>query len=128
MIVYRIENERGIGPYRCQIEDDDIIDDLSELMFRHRDMSTHPSRLRDFSHKQLSNMDGEPFFGFDSMESLLKWFTPSDLELIPDSFSIVAYSVSLYDVQHGWSGKQLIFVKAKSEKIEAISIRDLCVV
>ena len=105
--VYRVENmESRKGPYVCtsiynRIWQDAITD--------HYDDNTHPEPDED----GCSYIKDDEYCGFDSMHSLLRWFSYDELDiLLKNNFHIRTYTVPYADVRFG--RKQLVFKRSKT--------------
>jgi hypothetical protein len=120
MIVYRIEDAAGRGPYRRQSKNKDGVvwwqekdhnascprtPTLShEAWFSDKEMTVQV----DARHVRASLPNSTFFFGFVSMQSLLNWFDPVELWLLKES----GYSIKEYDCEVVFFGsKQCIFKK-----------------
>lgn len=110
MIVYRVENEFGEGPYTaCGI----FLDDWSK---RTHCFPNHPTIWDDSISR--SNKIKAPIYdyscGFDSEEQLFNWFNKSEIKNLKRiGFDIVKINVHAAHVLFGTSGKQIMFRKSK---------------
>lgn len=107
--VYRMENEKGQGPYRMNGPK------LSEMIIKHSDSPNHPTPFE----------DGEPFeneickdisdylFGFLYIEDLKEWFNGYLEELQEYGFHIAVYKV-YGEIRCG--KKQVAFLKNEAYK------------
>lgn len=99
VIIYRIENDNHIGPYRSYNNFLDI-----------RSSECHPTPFDDFKeiwmHLLFTNQYKLYKFGFKDMEQLNNWFTDIELDnLYNEGFKIVTYKSSHYYI----SDRQAIF-------------------
>lgn len=113
MIVYRVENSEGLGPYRGH----------GWHPTRHMDKVTHPNPNWDEGmveewHRRVGNhYDSQYVFGFESMDQLNAWFNDQEMsDLMVFGYSIVAFEVADSDVIIG--RKQLAFVRATAKILE----------
>lgn len=73
--VYRVQNCDGGGCYT----DSDFSDELNEMTAKHdEDTENHPAPGNDGETK----WDFECLHGFESLESLCKWFSDTELQLL----------------------------------------------
>lgn len=121
MIVYRIENEIGNGPYvNCP---------FSWIVTNHSDKN-HPPLTKDNFHlyfhdykeEYWTNMESSPLknyiFGFDSLEKLNQWFCEKEIENLKKlNYNIQKYEIDYEFVLEGESKKQVMFLKEKAIKI-----------
>jgi len=74
MLVYRVENADGYGPYLHSGESTDLEYDLGmELLIAH-DSEKHPSPVVDFGH----SMHYGDMCAFTTLDALVDWFTTPD--------------------------------------------------
>lgn len=113
MIVYRIENEKGIGPYQGQENGP-----LSKLYYAHHDQD-HPVASVDFPCKfSFFYNCGDFVFGFQSLQSCAKWFVGFVVFMRNYGFKLAKYEIDPSKIIIGQSGKQIIFKKSDAKKIE----------
>lgn len=87
MIVYRIENQDRVGPYRNSNRK------LCNIVKNSTDTNNTPM-YRGFLRDKLKCDYKEIVYGFDSLERISQWFDKSVLQLLHDNnFSIVRYIV-----------------------------------
>lgn len=99
MKVYRIENEKGHGPYQVSYQ--------FWTNTKHFNSKKRPAVQDDFD-----NFTKEFFCGFENMKQLGEWFSNKEIEKLETlGFSIKELNVSEYFI--GKSGKQIIFKKEK---------------
>jgi len=124
MIVKRVENKSGEGPYQG-IEMDEWV------LSNHGD-NNHPNRFEDrFSTYLLekrckvnlllkdnySNID-DYYFGFELKRNLNNWFSKKELKNLKGlGFHVVKYEISTKYVLQGKSKKQIMFLKSKAIKL-----------
>ena len=94
--IYRLEDSRGLGPYRY---DSPL---LLKYPMLHMD-AEHPS----WAQANGKWVDADEYFGFRTIELLLKWFEGYLIEAIEFGFNIV--EVVVYNVELCRSGKQCLF-------------------
>lgn len=70
MIVYRIANENGNGPYISDYLSDYVNEKLDDMRWAHND-ATHPSPWGDFPRTGIHSWQ---LCAFSSQEQLLDWF------------------------------------------------------
>lgn len=100
MIIYRVEDLDGQGPYRSKLNTPKEED---RYITKH-----HPSPSWDFSNKFFGREDISPYyFGFASRISLRKWFHFFKGSL--QDFYIVKYQINRYHVKFSKSHKQIMF-------------------
>lgn len=134
MIVYRIEDAFGRGPYRDHSLRDfsaNQIEDLAEMVEYHRD-SQHPHPSEDGIDSEsvflpsTSVLDGRQFnpayyCGFDSIESLCEWFSSFEPALAAAGFSVYEYEID--ETVEGsvlFGHKQVVF-KKEFARLDAIN-------
>lgn len=122
MIVYRIENEIGSGPYvSCPF--------FSWKVTNHSD-EKHPGAINDNFHlyfhdckeEYWNNRESSPLknyiFGFDSLEKLNQWFCEKEIENLKKlNYNIQKYEIDYEFVLEGESKKQVIFLKERAKRI-----------
>ena len=74
MVVWRIQNHKGIGPYRC---DDSFAND-EEILAHHNGCKKHPVPFRDPAIKRFP--EDEELCAFHSLEQLEAWFTLEEIK------------------------------------------------
>jgi hypothetical protein len=107
MIVYRIENESGCGPYFGSMNYSDWTDGF------HNAATGRPMPYED----NITATDHSLFrFGFESMDKLTQWFTFAEIgRLLDQGFRVVSFQV---DIQHTVIGnKQLVFKREQATEI-----------
>ena len=106
MLVFRVENKNGRGPYRCG--------NYHESLEKHNGCPNHPSGNCD-------GIDTSAFYniryGFPCRNSLTAWFFGHIKFLKPD-FYIAVYEVSEENVRYGSSRKQLVFNYDEAKLVE----------
>lgn len=119
MLVYRVENRYGEGPY---------VNDNS-YNCRCYDNVDHPEPYNDgipihngISSKRKYNSNDYKF-AFEDTDQLIKWFNDEINKLIEYGFSCTVYKVHGKRVIKGM--KQLAFVYGSAEKVEEIELDDL---
>lgn len=112
MIVYRVENASGVGPYHGSMWHPS----------RHQNKLTHPNPMWDEGMceewaRRVGGMYGSQYvFGFKSMEQLHEWFNAEELEHVREyKYDIVAFEVAETDVIMG--ERQLAFVRASAQML-----------
>jgi hypothetical protein len=106
MIVYRVENKRGEGPYTRRRKVSDWLCD------RHVDIEKHPSLVEDgiYEWKRAHKC------GFSSLKKLKAWFDKEELKALYEAkFDIVRYEVDKKDVLVG--KKQVMFNRRKARRV-----------
>lgn len=83
MIVYRVENKNGEGPYFNQFSlDGPSLEWGRSINSLHGDCPNHPAPSDDIKAEGFDRYSGEWYYGFTTMEALEKWFnTPEPLKL-----------------------------------------------
>ena len=106
MLVYRIENKRGQGPYCSNHKYQDWLCD------RHSDIEKHPSPVEDGIYEWTKSHK----CGFSSLKKLKAWFNTEELKaLYAAKFDIVRYEVDKKDVLVGQ--KQVMFNRRKARRV-----------
>ena len=112
MLVYRVENNKGLGPYR-NIKTKKH--SLHKMCDEHSESSYHLPWMDDFTRTTYEELrTGIHISGFKSMDDLFKWFGPWMGILIYKRFRICVYKVNEADVFYSKSGRQIIFNKSKA--------------
>ena len=109
MLIYRIENKRGQGPY-CSKHKDQYL--RCWLCDRHSDIEKHPSPDEDgiYEWKRVHKC------GFSSLRKLKAWFNKEELKALYEAkFDIVRYEVDKKDVLVGQ--KQVMFNRRKARRV-----------
>jgi hypothetical protein len=114
MLVYRIENSAGFGPYRQNIEENP---------------NPHNVNMSDFdslgSSRPIPFCDGigkyneKDYFGFDSLDSLIAWFD----NLLP-SLEDYGYCVSIYEIDPTFvkfGRHQVAFERARATLVDRLA-------
>ena len=118
VLVYRVENTDGVGPYWGKIRDW-----YNKSRCRH-DIGLNrpgPGECPKIKSTFGRNVPIDYNFGFYSLASLKTWFPKSDRKLLKED----GYSISVYKVpkkSYFRATKQCIFIKEDSEFIEKIDI------
>lgn len=114
--VYRVEDERGAGPYRGPSS---IM--MGEMGADHSD-SKHPCIEEDNSGIIFEeDMKYQHLFGFDSLDQLFEWFEPKyRTEMHKWAFRIAVYQVPEYAVVTG--DHQLIFQEHLATRIDTLAL------
>ena len=103
MIVYRVENEEGKGPYRDRSPSefrDDMVD-------RHSCCPDHPLP-EDDGLLAIHKLGLEISYGFSSLESLHEWFSEYELEMLYNE----GYVIQTYEASEVHKGEhQVVFAK-----------------
>lgn len=99
LTIYRIEHTKGPGPYRYS----GVPDIVKATLERHNDRRSSPTPANDrvmtkkyyghpeWADNELGRDDRRKLrYGFESLESLLKWFTASDLRVLSENGFIIA--------------------------------------
>jgi len=125
MLVYRIENAQGFGPYRQEPYHNDMVSNFNP----------HSVNMWDFERQQprpiprndgIENMQEDEFCGFSSLDDLIQWFD----SLIPQ-LEFYDYCVSIYKVKKRFvrfGKRQVVFQRAKALLVERLTpqIGELC--
>jgi hypothetical protein len=107
MIVYRVEDHLGEGPYGDFR--DRFKQTLSEeLRTSHALSSRHPGPYEDKLTRFLTQSP-HAVFGFDSIDKAMMWFDGYWDDLHEAGFELKTFETTTY--QLGSSGKQLVFIK-----------------
>lgn len=106
MIVYRIENDNGVGPY-CSAR---VM--LTMLRQHNADRVNHP----------VGYVDGidwsdDGVYGFDNIQKLRDWFRGFVAPLMREGYSIVKYDVPDHHVRMSQSKLQLTFDRSEAVEI-----------
>lgn len=118
MLVFRLEHENGIGPYRClgserftQKEDwDELLELSNELHLQHGFSDKHPA-------PSYFDVVGKSC-GCKSFDLLCEWFGD-----FLDKFAKFGYHIAVYDAILAKStAEQIVFDKKYAKLVETISI------
>lgn len=101
--VYRLENDKNIGPYQSPPEYEEW---YSDMMREHMN-NAHPNKWEDFS----KGHEDEYVYGFSSLEGVKSWFKGYLPQLLKAGFKIMTYNSN--DVLIGESKLQLVFIPIK---------------
>lgn len=108
MIVYRVENSDGVGPYYCNSGE--------WCDGPHTQDTGRPMPYEDIPN---SNHDCKNRFGFESMDKLMQWFSTSEMnKLYERGFRIVTFEVSREHTLIG--AKQLIFIRQYATQVSDV--------
>ncbi len=119
MLVYRYQNERGLGPY-YNPEPDSFNREICNF---HNNCSKHPHPGQD---KLLYEL---PFqftsaittnFGFHAFPLLIKWFDRFHRKLYKNNFKIHIFNIPDNSVKIGESNLQCVFIKNHAKLIKII--------
>ncbi len=111
MIVYRVANKQGEGPYTRHPSNAIALRNRVEKAYPE---DNQPGPDADFSYEdlQLTLYTGETWvFGCPSLDAIDKWFGKTLADLEPLGFVVIRFSVPASDVVLSNSGKQLLFNK-----------------
>ncbi len=118
MKVWRLEDACGRGPYNRVFTKADMSTEayeiLKQLRFAHMDMATHPNAIHDDLYHFINgdNYSGNKVFGFPSEALALEWFDGFLDDLYSIGFKLKEFNA--YEYKIGFSGKQLVFNRAKT--------------
>lgn len=103
MKIYRIESDKGIGPYKSSFNFDlDIHND-----------DNHPGPCQEHDNILNNFQKGVHYFGFESIKQLKEWFSLEELEELYDEyFDLIEYKINKYHVLFG--NKQIMFDKSNA--------------
>lgn len=115
MIVWRVEDSMGKGPYnRIFSKNDANYELLRQMRLLHSCMEKYPNAehddLLDFivDKKQRYKWD-DIVFGFSSKEKAIEWFGVFLEDLLTADFELKQFETKEFQI--GKSGKQLVFVR-----------------
>lgn len=108
IIVYRVENYEGLGPYQGQ-----SYGPLSKLCHKHNN-SNYPCLVEDFYGTMPS---WDYVFGFQSYQHYKKWFFGFIGLMRSHGFKLSKYEIESSKIIIGKSGKQIIFQKSDAIKL-----------
>ena len=120
MLVYRVEDSNGTGPYRNWMSIGVY------LKYKHAKLTERtPTPPEDgmsvFDDAYCSGSTNDYRFGFDSIEALKNWFDEEDrVKLSDDCFVCSVFEIDDDQVMMG--GKQLAFNLIKAEKIDSLDL------
>jgi hypothetical protein len=122
MIVYRVEDVHGKGPYcntwKCCYEGKDI---FKKDLCRDHDDIEHPSPVED-----NIILHNKYIFAFASIKSLKNWFDEKWRNILNEAgFFIRVYDVPSDFVKNGSTKKQICFLKEESIFIKTISLQSI---
>ena len=101
-IVYRVEDEQGIGPHQAEV--------LPQLW---RATKNRPLPDQDFGPSDLALLGRGYLFGFRAPRDAVRWFGKRTLDTLAE-FGLVIREVPATDVRVSSSGRQLIFRPTES--------------
>ena len=108
MIVYRVENERGCGPYGYGGWQDEP--------HNHMNGRPAPQNCEVMSSEWAKHSNGQYYFGFESLVHLYAWFTPTEIRALSSlGFAIVTIEVDRADVVFG--SNQVAFYRERSTHV-----------
>ena len=112
MIVYRIEKENNIGPYR-------VSDNWTN---RNHASKSHPNMFVDYFDLYADMVKlSDYYFGFDSLEKVYDWFDEFELKKLKDiGFFISVYNIDSNFVLEGESKKQIMFKLKEADLLKII--------
>lgn len=113
MIVYRVENAEGEGPYWHSVENAIGI----SIGTIHNKCHNHPAPSEDIVDTQFDRFSNQWYYGCLSLEQLVKWFTLPEnyFPLLREKgFYIVAYECEDKDVAKG--DKQCAFKRGRARR------------
>jgi len=116
MIVYRVENHKGYGPYDESLWNSN---DLDCIRIKYKDMLWHHDRSRQHPATYLDGLrTGDTRrHGFASIEDYLAWFDLKwRLGMAMSGFALSTYDVPKVEV--GRSGKQVVFKMKEAEFVK----------
>lgn len=105
MLIYRIEDESGKGPYIGVWKDEATGQSDAALSCSHAD-AEHPVASIDIG----EDFDKKHFCGCPSLEALEEWFDGWEEILFRNGYFIVKYDIPDDQVLMGYSGRQVGFV------------------
>lgn len=111
MIVYRIENKEGKGPYQ-----DQSYGPLSKLCWSHNN-SNYPDLCQDFYGLVSFDYNFDFVFGFQSRQLYKSWFGGFITLMRSHGFKLSKYEIDPEKIIVGKSGKQIIFRKSDAMKL-----------
>ena len=120
MLVYRVEDSNGVGPYRNWMSIGVF------LKYKHAKLTERtPTPTEDgmsvFDDAYCSGSTNDYRFGFDSIEALKNWFDDEDrVKLSDDCFMCSVFEIDDDRVIMG--AKQLAFDLLKAEKINSLDL------
>lgn len=115
MLVYRVENILGRGPYSTP--DKAKKSELTKMLaLAHNNSPEHPVSWWDIP-QFFEKIDGREYrHGFSSIEQLEVWFKGFEKELKENGFFVSTYEVPSTDVYFG--NRQIVFIWENSERIQ----------
>lgn len=103
MLVYRVENKKGIGPYRMAI--------TAEFLHHHNDSNNHPT-------PSLYIYGPDLFFGFKSLSQTFNWFDYDDCQMLESNgFFLTTWRV--HEDAVFYDDCQITFVRKQAKLIES---------
>lgn len=118
MLVYRIENAGGIGPFST--------DDDADAAFIAFELCSHGFSTEQHPLPSLPDgvVDLRPYhFGFNSIEQMMSWF---DTNASRRSLEKSGFELSVYETDDYYEiNKQVIFIRNKATKIETLTLGDI---
>lgn len=112
MLVYRVENVRGTGPYRRTRKNKKLADRLSRC---HTGCLNHPVAM------MLLFLPNDYFCGFDSKIKLQNWFIDFLEELHENKFKLAIYDCPDDEV-FVHDEFQILFNRSKAKRISRVSL------
>ena len=121
MLVYRVENQDGIGPYRCRYVEN-IDEKTLQWIYKYDEiLADKHTPWRSTYHQTISSVMGFEcgmVCGFDSKEKLKKWFHGFRYGLRKNGFVCNVYEVAKAPTD----GRQVCFDKKKARLVRTIKI------
>jgi hypothetical protein len=112
MLVYRVEDTNGTGPYQSRLP---VANKMSQ---EHGGSRTHKTPYGD---RILNGISPFEYCGFDSLANLKKWFAGFLRELHGAGFVVTVWDCPDYLARTGYNG-QTLFYRHEATKIISKSI------
>lgn len=119
-ICYRIENDKGEGPYRHDNKSEKMKQWNKAKSFQYSQereygySHLHPTNENDLHLRDYPLVNQYGRFGFNSLEQLNTWFTPEDLALLKsEGFNIVVKQKGLDYFKSFYSSTQMVIVDSE---------------
>lgn len=112
MLIYRVEDHEGYGPY-CTPNSNSEYWDVINVSMNSAPLDNHPVPTEDGI--DADAFTSEHYFGFDSIESLTSWFPG----LVQNVNKLTSWSISTYEVDpaHVLVGySQVVFKRSMATK------------
>lgn len=113
MMIYRVEDHEGYGPYCTPNYNDDDYRNIVAVSMTSASFERHPVPTEDGIDKEA--FTDEHYFGFESIESLSSWFPG----LVQNVGKLTSWRISTYEVDPAYvlvGYSQVVFKRSMATK------------